>query len=310
MTTTREVHVPLLQVVTLASVTVRSHNSPDTDCCSPPLPAPVWPGGCVSQSAVLSEALAVAPNVGPSYYDILGLARSATPAEIDAAFRELARKWHPNVCLDLPNAPAKFKLISEAYDVLGDPAKRRDYDQQQARAANARPGVHPATRPAPVPAAAAQAWGLDARREEFPSAEWPSGKWIHRTCRDAGPPAAIADVVADLPMTPEEACRGGCVQALVTIHEPCPACGGAQAAGQGSCPTCAGRGVLAAPPRHIALTSMRRGLAASTFGKCTARTPCLSSAVNRQLILVESQFDTVRRHARQIPVQRQLFVGL
>lgn len=63
------------------------------------------------------------------YYETLGVARSASDETIKKAFRSLARKYHPDVARDKVGAEAKFKEINEAYEVLGDPDKRRKYDQ-------------------------------------------------------------------------------------------------------------------------------------------------------------------------------------
>lgn len=63
------------------------------------------------------------------YYATLGVAKTASEKEIKQAFRKLARKHHPDVNPGDKAAEAKFKEINEAYEVLGDPAKRKKYDE-------------------------------------------------------------------------------------------------------------------------------------------------------------------------------------
>src|ERR1700688_3037360 len=63
------------------------------------------------------------------YYSTLGVAKTATGKEIKQAYRKLARKHHPDVNPGDNTAEAKFKGINEAYEVLGDPAKRKKYDE-------------------------------------------------------------------------------------------------------------------------------------------------------------------------------------
>src|SRR5262245_9407258 len=63
------------------------------------------------------------------YYTTLGVAKTASDKEIKQAFRKLARKHHPDVNPGNKSAEAKFKEINEAYEVLGDPAKRKKYDE-------------------------------------------------------------------------------------------------------------------------------------------------------------------------------------
>ena len=62
------------------------------------------------------------------YYEVLGVSKDATDAEIKSAFRKLAKKYHPDVSKE-PDAAEKFKECQEAYAVLSDPDKRKQYDQ-------------------------------------------------------------------------------------------------------------------------------------------------------------------------------------
>jgi curved DNA-binding protein len=63
------------------------------------------------------------------YYATLGVNKSATDKELKQAFRKLARKFHPDVNPGDASAESKFKEVNEAYEVLGDPAKRKKYDE-------------------------------------------------------------------------------------------------------------------------------------------------------------------------------------
>ena len=62
------------------------------------------------------------------YYEVMGLARDASPDDIKRAYRRLARKYHPDVSKE-PDAEERFKELGEAYEVLRDPEKRAAYDQ-------------------------------------------------------------------------------------------------------------------------------------------------------------------------------------
>ncbi len=63
------------------------------------------------------------------YYEVLGVSKDASEAEIKKAFRKLARKYHPDLNKDNKEAEAKFKEVNEAYEVLSDSKKRAQYDQ-------------------------------------------------------------------------------------------------------------------------------------------------------------------------------------
>ena len=73
------------------------------------------------------------------YYELLGLARGASDADIKKAYRKLAQRWHPDVNQE-PEAAVKFKEINEAYQVLSDPERRQRYDLFGAAGAEAGPG--------------------------------------------------------------------------------------------------------------------------------------------------------------------------
>src|SRR5438105_12317700 len=63
------------------------------------------------------------------YYKALGVSKTAKPAEIKAAYRKLARKYHPDANKGDASAEERFKEISEAYSVLSDEKRRKEYDE-------------------------------------------------------------------------------------------------------------------------------------------------------------------------------------
>lgn len=83
----------------------------------------------VKQTGVWHVGGATMPVEYKDYYKTLGVGRAATADEVRKSFRNLARKYHPDVAKDKASAEEKFKEINEAYKVLGDPVKRAKYDQ-------------------------------------------------------------------------------------------------------------------------------------------------------------------------------------
>ncbi|HEX7880997.1 MAG TPA: DnaJ domain-containing protein, partial [Candidatus Eisenbacteria bacterium] len=71
------------------------------------------------------------------YYEVLGVPENATEEQIKKAFRTQAKKYHPDANRNDPSAEAKFKEAGEAFEVLGDAAKRQQYDRMK------RCGGHP-----------------------------------------------------------------------------------------------------------------------------------------------------------------------
>jgi molecular chaperone DnaJ len=75
------------------------------------------------------------------FYEVLGVGRDASDDEIKKAYRRLARQYHPDANDGDPEAEARFKEISLAYDTLRDPEKRRRYDVYGAEGAGGGPGA-------------------------------------------------------------------------------------------------------------------------------------------------------------------------
>src|SRR5436190_3039117 len=84
------------------------------------------------------------------YYATLGIARGASADDISKAYRQLARKYHPDLNPDDPKAKEKFQQVQTAFDVLNDPKKREMYDRYGAsfeHMGGGRPGGGPQSWP-------------------------------------------------------------------------------------------------------------------------------------------------------------------
>ena len=75
------------------------------------------------------------------YYKALGVGKTAKPAEIKAAYRKLARKYHPDANKGDASAEERFKEISEAYSVLSDEKRRKEYDEARSLVRRRFPGA-------------------------------------------------------------------------------------------------------------------------------------------------------------------------
>lgn len=179
------------------------------------------------------------------YYKILGVDRNATDKEIKAAYRKLARKWHPDLHTGKAKEEAeeKFKQINEAYEVLKDPEKRAKYDRLGA-------GWQAGQDFRPPP-------DLDGF-EFYTNFEGGAGGFsdffellfggadpFRRATRGRAArrgPLRGQDVESELELTLEEAYHGGEKTLQLTTGQLCPACGGTGYDETAFCPACGGTG--------------------------------------------------------------------
>jgi molecular chaperone DnaJ len=180
------------------------------------------------------------------YYEILGVTRDATDAEIKRAFRRKARETHPDVN-SAPDAEAQFKRINEAYDVLSDRTKRENYD----RFGTADPRAAGASDFGEVFAG----FGM----EDLFSVFFRGVAGGSQRARVDG-----RDMAAQLTVTLEEAFHGATKEIALNRLVPCDECG-ATGSESGSapttCPSCNGSG-------------QKRGYRKTFLGTVATMTPC------------------------------------
>jgi molecular chaperone DnaJ len=173
------------------------------------------------------------------YYQVLGVASTATDKEITRAYRKLAKQFHPDAN---PGSEDRFKEISAAYDVLGDAAKRKEYDEVRRLGASGFGfgGAGGAGGPG----------GATFRMDDVDLGDLFGGLGVNfgggRRARNAGPRRG-ADVEAELYLSFEDAVRGVTTSVNVAGEARCETCKGSGAEPGTSpvtCPTCHGRGAL------------------------------------------------------------------
>jgi molecular chaperone DnaJ len=172
----------------------------------------------------------------PDHYKTLGVPKNASADEIKKAYRKLARQYHPDRNAGNKDAEERFKAVQQAYDVLGDPDKRKQYDR----------GTGPFAAGGFDPGAAAGGFG-DILSDLFGGiggrARRPGG-----AAGGAGRPRTQRgrDLEAEVTLTFDQAIRGAQVPLAVSTTAPCPTCHGTGAkpgTAPRVCPVCQGRGV-------------------------------------------------------------------
>jgi len=184
------------------------------------------------------------------YYELLGVSRKAGAKDIRAAFRKLARKYHPDLNPGDKAAEEKFKQLQEAYDVLSDSKKRQMYDQYGFYSENMPPGGYPG---------GAEPGGQDVNFNfdgfDFGQAQGGGGSSFRDLFsnffggRGGSAVQEEAEEGADLEYRIEidfwEAVRGVVKKIQITRLDACQTCHGTGAIGSPqTCPTCNGTGTV------------------------------------------------------------------
>lgn len=192
------------------------------------------------------------------YYEVLGLQKGATDAEIKKAYRKLAKQYHPDLNPDDPTAAEKFKEINEANQVLSDPDKRAKYDQFGFA------GVDPSY----GGGGAGGAWtggfdGVDLG-DIFADIFGGGGFGGFGSSARANGSRRGEDIVVALDISFMEACKGVSHDISINRAEECPDCKGSGAEAGTSpktCPDCKGKGFVTVQQR-------------SMFGMMQSQRPC------------------------------------
>ena len=174
---------------------------------------------------------------GKNYYVILGVARSETAAGIRARYRNLARQFHPDVAG--AQSTSAFREITEAYEVLADPAARRRHNEELAQGERV-PAAEPVT----------LSWGSSMSLLAEPHAVRPSfDALIERVVRNftgLGVPKSERPegLTFEVILTPDEAVRGVHVPIVIPRAHSCPVCGGTGWVWLFPCTSCREQGVI------------------------------------------------------------------
>lgn len=191
------------------------------------------------------------------YYEVLGLQKGATDAEIKKAYRKLAKQYHPDLNPDDPTAAEKFKEVNEANQILSDPDKRAKYDQF------GHAGVDPSY------GGGGMNFGGDFGGVDLGDIFadiFGGGFGGGFSTRSANPNGARrgADIAVSLDISFMEACRGVAHDITVNRAEECPECKGSGAepgTTPKTCPDCNGKGYVTVQQR-------------SMFGMMQSQRPC------------------------------------
>jgi molecular chaperone DnaJ len=162
------------------------------------------------------------------YYDVLGVSPGAGAAEIKRAYRQLARRYHPDISGD--ERSTVFLEVSRAYEVLNDPERRRLYD---ARLRHRDLGT----------GAGRGDWLADEVAIDFPSVS----SLLDRMRHSFFGAAPMVGLSAEIVLSPQEAFWGTTVPLGVPLRRTCDRCGGRGETWNEWCAACGGDGEISAP---------------------------------------------------------------
>jgi len=187
-----------------------------------------------------------------NYYQILGVAETATEDEIKKAFRALAKRWHPDANKGDKSAEKRFKEISEAYDVLSDKDKRAQYDQfRKARETGfgGGPGGFDFSQAFKGRQGATGGFSfgdIGDLGDLFSSIFGGEPRYSERAGRTYRPQKG-EDTVISLEISFDKSVSGGKTAITIPRDETCPRCSGSGAepgSKPATCPTCGGSGMV------------------------------------------------------------------
>lgn len=192
------------------------------------------------------------------YYEVLGVSKDASDDEIKSAFRKLAKQYHPDISKE-ENAEEKFKEVQEAYEVLGDPNKRQQYDQFGHAAFDQSQGFSGAGGYTDFGGA-----GFDFG-DIFSNIFGGGFGFGGGNSRNA--PQEGADKLVRIRLTFEEAVFGCEKDLKLDVSERCDDCHGKGGSGEKTCPECNGTGSIRSEQRTMFGTFM----STTTCRKCSGK---------------------------------------
>lgn len=176
------------------------------------------------------------------YYQVLGVSQTASDKEITKAYRKLAKQYHPDANPGDAVAEEKFKAVSAAYDVLGDAAKRKEYDEVRAMAASGMGGF--SGNPFGAGGASGASFNFDDLGDLFGGL---FGRGGGRRGGPTGGPQRGRDLQTTLGLSFLDSVTGVETTVPVTSDAACATCAGTGAEPGTvpiTCSTCRGRGVV------------------------------------------------------------------